>query len=82
MYNPGVIWVYVYLDKKQKAIEAFDKALDLDPSYEPAKMNRELIITQKNKKKGLSKEITSVEYYKDDVMKKNLKFRDHNSMDF
>ena len=42
---------YAHLNENENAIEAFDKAIELDPSYEPAIINREIF--KKTIAKGL-----------------------------
>jgi tetratricopeptide (TPR) repeat protein len=52
------------LGNHQTAIEAFDKALEIDPKYELALLNRELTRTLDDDQ-SLSGKIKTVEYYRD-----------------
>lgn len=60
---------YARIGKRQLALEALDKALELDPRYKPAKDNRKLIVSLKESE-CLEKEIKIVNYYKDCFQKK------------
>jgi tetratricopeptide (TPR) repeat protein len=55
---------YGQLGEKSEALAAFDRALEIDPEYEPAIVNRGFV---KNLKDGesLKAEIKSVEYYRE-----------------
>jgi tetratricopeptide (TPR) repeat protein len=64
--NMGIC--YGFLGRKQDALAAFDKALELDPHYEPARANRELAVAQEEGEK-LDYEFQSIEYYKDQTVK-------------
>jgi len=56
---------YAHLGLKQDALNALDKALELDPDYEPAIINRKAVDSLEEGER-LSKYIyESVEYYKD-----------------
>jgi tetratricopeptide (TPR) repeat protein len=69
--NMGIC--YAHLGHKQEALAAFDKALELDPKYEPALLNRAVVSSLKDGEKLESKgKLRSVEYYKDLVNKKSL----------
>ena len=52
------------LGNRQTALEAFDKALEIDPKYELALLNRELIQTL-DEGRSLSGKVKTVEYYRD-----------------
>jgi tetratricopeptide (TPR) repeat protein len=60
---------YSRIGKRQLAIEALDRALELDPHYQPAKENRKRIASMKEGE-CLEKEIVMIEYYKDRFQKK------------
>jgi tetratricopeptide (TPR) repeat protein len=60
---------YARIGKRQLALEALDKALELDPHYKPAKDNRKLIASLKEDQ-CLEKEIVTINYYKDCFQKK------------
>jgi tetratricopeptide (TPR) repeat protein len=60
---------YARMGKRQLALEAFDKALELDPRYKPAKDNRKLIASL-TEDQCLEKEMATVNYYKDCFQKK------------
>ena len=72
---------YAYLNEEKKAIEAFDKAIALDPNYEPAIINKEIF--KQTIAKGLSfsevqSEVKVIEYMKDYSSKDNkLLIRDY-----
>ena len=54
---------YALLGKKQEALSAFDKALTIDPKYEPAITNRAILISLKDGEKMPTARRT-VEFYK------------------
>lgn len=60
--NMGIC--YGFLGQKQKALAAFDKALELDPDYEPARANRALTVSLQEGE-TLDYEFQSIEYYKE-----------------
>lgn len=65
---------YAYLNEEKKAIEAFDKAIALDPNYEPAIINKEIF--KQTIAKGLSfsetqAEAKVIEYMKDYSLEDN-----------
>jgi tetratricopeptide (TPR) repeat protein len=62
---------YAFLGKKQEALAAFDKALTIDPKYEPAITNRALFMSQKDGEKMPTARKT-VEFYKQ-MFEENLK---------
>lgn len=55
---------YASIGKIQLALEAFDKAIEIDPNYEPALLNRKIVESLK-KGECLGKRIKTIEYYKD-----------------
>lgn len=61
--NMGIC--YGFLNLKKQAIDAFDKALKIDPDYEPAKINREIVISLKDGEKPPDNKAVSVNYYRD-----------------
>jgi tetratricopeptide (TPR) repeat protein len=62
---------YAQLGQKAEALAAFDKALELDPNYEPAKFNRMAVESlEEGEKLKVSDEMDSIEYYKDLTLKK------------
>lgn len=61
--NMGIC--YGALGKKQEALVALDKALELDPNYEPAIINRKAISSLADGEKLPTSKFTSVDYYKD-----------------
>jgi tetratricopeptide (TPR) repeat protein len=65
---------YAHLNEEKKAMEAFDKAIALDPTYEPAIINR--AIFKETVTKGLQfsetqTEVKVIEYIKDYSLKDN-----------
>ena len=70
--NMGIC--YACLGQKQEALAAFDSALELDPQYEPALLNRRLAVSLAEGEK-LNYEFRSIEYYKDQTMKKRSPLR-------
>jgi len=61
--NMGIC--YGQLGRKQEALAAFDKALELDPIYEPAMLNRAMVDSLEEGEKPESTKMASVEYYKE-----------------
>ncbi len=59
---------YASIGKIQLALEAFDKALESDPNYEPAMVNRK-IVQSFEEGECLGKELKTIEYYKDYPLK-------------
>ncbi|MCP4452383.1 MAG: tetratricopeptide repeat protein [Planctomycetes bacterium] len=60
---------YAKTAQKQIALEALDKALELDPNYEPAQANRKLIASLEEGK-PLDTEVTTINYYRETHHKK------------
>jgi tetratricopeptide (TPR) repeat protein len=61
--NMGIC--YGYLGCKQEALVAFDRALALDPSYEPARLNRQVVAALVEGEKLPESGFRSVAYYRD-----------------
>jgi tetratricopeptide (TPR) repeat protein len=62
---------YGCLGKKEEALAAFDKALELDPKYEPAILNKTLFsATDEGYELPKPSQILSVDYYKDYPLEK------------
>lgn len=72
------------LGNRQAALEAFDKALDIDPKYELAILNREVVRTL-DEGRSLDGKVKTVEYYKDYANGKRSYFeefaRDHHLLE-
>jgi tetratricopeptide (TPR) repeat protein len=66
--NMGIC--YGFLNEKKKALAAFDKALEIDPSYEPAIKNRSVTLLRKEGQSPSDARFESMAYYKDYKMKK------------
>lgn len=66
--NMGIC--YGYLGQRDKALSAFDKALELDPNYEPALQNRKIFVSLEEGEKFSDLRFKSVEYYRDSSSKK------------
>ena len=58
------------LGKKEQAIDAFNRALKIDPNYEPAIFNKMMTENLENGK-ILRGDVASIEYYKECAMKKS-----------
>ncbi len=56
---------YGKLGKKQEALESLNRALEIDPGYEPAIANKALVNSLADGEKLRDGEIKSIEYYKD-----------------
>lgn len=66
--NMGIC--YGKLGEKGLALEVLDRALELDPAYEPAMVNRFVIESLQDGEELPSAKVESVEYYKEYAMKK------------
>lgn len=66
--NMGIC--YSKLGQKEKAIAALDKALEIDPTYELAMVNRAVIESLKDGEKMERDSVESIEYVKEYPMKK------------
>lgn len=56
---------YAYLGEKSKALAAFDRALALDPAYEPAIGNKKILLSLKEGEKMEDIQFASIEYYRE-----------------
>ena len=70
--NMGIC--YAHLGRKQEALAAFDKALELDPNYELALLNRELVVSLEEGEKLSDTKFESVDYYKEYAFRKKSLF--------
>jgi len=61
--NMGIC--YAYLGRKQEALAAFERALALDPHYEPALVNRRVVAALSEGETLPESGFGSVEYYRD-----------------
>ena len=61
---------YAQLGQKEAALSAFDKALEIDPAYEPAIVNRAAVESLEEGEKLESSKLDSIDYYKDFSLKK------------
>lgn len=61
---------YAQIGRKSEALEALDKALDIDPKYEPAIVNRAVIESLDEGGKLEQEGFMSIDYYKDYSIKK------------
>jgi len=61
---------YAQLGRKSEALEAFDKAIEIDPKYEPAIFNRAVIESLDEGEKLEPEGFMSIDYYKDYPLKK------------
>jgi tetratricopeptide (TPR) repeat protein len=69
--NMGIC--YGHLGQREEALEALDKALELDPKYEPAILNRAAVSSLKEGEK-LGAKFEAVDYYKDFSVKRKSLF--------
>lgn len=56
---------YSHIGKKKLSIEALDKALELDPRYEPALVNRAMAESMEDGERLKSEKVKIIDYYKD-----------------
>ncbi len=66
--NLGVC--YMHIGKKQEALAYLNKALELDPDYEPAMINKEACLSLKEGEKISDHQGFGVDYYKEKVKSK------------
>ena len=69
--NMGIC--YGHLGQREEALEALDKALELDPNYEPAILNHAAVSSLKQGEK-LGAKFKAVDYYKDFSVKRTSLF--------
>lgn len=65
--NMGIC--YAALGQKQKALESFDKALEIAPDYEPASVNKAMVERLREDEILPREDMMEVQYYKDQVEK-------------
>lgn len=58
---------YAALGRRADALACFDRALELDPNYEPATLNRRITLNMREGEPFIPDAIKSVEYYADRV---------------
>ena len=61
---------YAQLGRKSEALEALDKAIEIDPKYEPAIVNRAVIESLDEGEKLEQEGFMSIDYYKDYPLRK------------
>lgn len=61
---------YAQLGQRAKAITSLDKALEIDPKYEPARLNKAMIEGLQEGEKPNVKQFQSIEYYKEFPLRK------------
>ncbi|MFC1863639.1 tetratricopeptide repeat protein [Thermodesulfobacteriota bacterium] len=61
---------YAQLGQKTDAIAAFDRALEIDPNYEPAMVNKAVVESLPEGEKINQESFESIEYYNDYPFKK------------
>jgi len=67
---------YAHLGRKQEALAALDKAIELDPKYEPALLNRLAVEALKEGEKLSSVHFKTIDYSKDYSLEKKSLLRD------
>ncbi len=67
--NMGIC--YSKLGQNARALAAYDKAIELDPDYEPALVNRAIVASLKEGERLRGAETQSVEYYRDRYLEEN-----------
>jgi tetratricopeptide (TPR) repeat protein len=55
---------YSFLGKREEALAAFDKALAIDPNYQPAQTNRAILLSLPDGEKMPDSHIKTVDFYK------------------
>ena len=61
---------YAQLGQKENALKAFNKALEIDPDYEPALINKAAFESMKEGEISYLESVESIDYYKDYSMQK------------
>lgn len=61
---------YAQLGQKENALKAFNKALEIDPDYEPALINKAAFESMKEGEISYLESVESIDYYKDYYMQK------------
>ena len=56
---------YAYMGKKDEALAAYEKALELDPDYEPAKQNMMVLLSLGDGERMQDMQMETVDYYRD-----------------
>jgi len=64
---------YSFLGEKQKAVLAFDNALEIDPQYEPALKNKAILLSLKDGEKFSVNQLETIDFYKEVVETKSNK---------
>lgn len=62
---------YALLGEKQKATQAFDRALEIDPKYVPARDNKTIMLGLKDGEKMPGGKLNVVDFYKENVEAKS-----------
>ena len=61
---------YAHLGRKTEALDAFDRALEIDPKYEPAMINKAVVESLSDGEALNQESFESIDYHKDYPMKK------------
>jgi tetratricopeptide (TPR) repeat protein len=61
---------YARLGRKAEAVAAFEKALEIDPNYEPAMVNKAVVESLQDGEKLDQESFKSIDYYRDYPLKK------------
>ncbi|MBN2418003.1 MAG: tetratricopeptide repeat protein [Deltaproteobacteria bacterium] len=56
---------YAQIGQKEKALKAFNKALEIDPNYEPALINKAAFESMKDGEISVLESVETVDYYRD-----------------
>ncbi|MBM9537110.1 tetratricopeptide repeat protein [Desulfobulbus alkaliphilus] len=63
---------HAFLGNRQEALSAFDRALEIDPTYQPAIDNRKIFLSLKEGEAMKDMNVAVVEYYKDVINKEPM----------
>jgi len=63
---------HAFLGERGEALLAFDKALEIDPEYEPAQLNKHALLSLKDGERMPQDQSVTVDYYKDFLKPKGL----------